>query len=161
MNCLITAASTAWAYKVRKLLKNTGKTYFGDCYALPGISSPDVQFITLPKAGSEAFAHNLLTLCLDLEITCVYPLREEELVPLAESALLFSEFGITVCVPGKEELKDYDITTSGNIVIVENGNITTPDGEKYSHIPLGNNGIFAVTDAHHVTIFALPHADLR
>ncbi|TZF84748.1 hypothetical protein FW774_07130 [Pedobacter sp. BS3] len=162
MNCLITAASTAWAYKIKKLLNPVGNVFLGDCYTLPGISPADARFISLPKGSSESFAHRLLTLCLDLEITKVYPLREEELAPLAESALLFAEFGITVFTPDSRRLKEYKTSAAGDIVIVENGTVTTSNAIKYNHISFNGNGIFSVADACLLTIFAVPaHADLR
>ena len=52
--------------------------------------------IRLPDPKSIAYAHEMLTLCLDNEINTVYALRNEEYTLLNEAAQLFNEFGIEI-----------------------------------------------------------------
>jgi hypothetical protein len=48
----------------------------------------------LPNPASIAYAHQMLTLCLDNDIDTIYLLRAEEYELLSKSAQLFSEYNI-------------------------------------------------------------------
>jgi len=52
--------------------------------------------VQLPHPDSTAYAHQMLTLCLDKQIDKLYAIREEEAVLLNEAKQLFSEYGIEI-----------------------------------------------------------------
>ena len=94
MNTLITAANSAKAQQL-KLKLSAANVILGDYEALPAFMlSPNL--IELPNPSSTSYAHEMLTLCLDKDITVLYPLRDEELVLLNQSKQLFTEYGITM-----------------------------------------------------------------
>jgi hypothetical protein len=94
MNTLITAANSAKAQQL-KIKLNTANVILGDYEALPAFMlSPNL--ITLPNPSSSSYAHEMLTLCLDKDITVLFPLREDELILLNQSKQLFVEYGITI-----------------------------------------------------------------
>jgi hypothetical protein len=59
------------------------------------------KMIRLPNPASASYAHEMLTLCLDLNVDTVYPVNSEEKVLLAESEQLFNEFNITIISPNE------------------------------------------------------------
>jgi hypothetical protein len=95
MYTLITSATSSQAYKFKNEL-NKPDVILGDYLELPAIMLNGNDMIKLPKPSSIAYAHEMLTLCLDKGIDIVYALRDEEFESLAESATLFSEFGIVI-----------------------------------------------------------------
>ena len=103
MNILITAAVTAQAYQLKRILEYSDTVFLGDSVDLPNLGG-DTRFVKIPVSDSSSFAHLLLTLCLDLQIEKVYPLRKNELIALAEARQLFDEYGIIVMVPDKNFL---------------------------------------------------------
>lgn len=122
MKILITAAATAVAYKIERLLNTTNAVVFGDSVELPQILVKDKNFVKIPSGESASFAHLLLSLCLDLNIVKIYPLRRAEVLALAEARQLFDEYGINVIVPDKsamETLLKKEPEISGTIVIRE------------------------------------------
>jgi hypothetical protein len=90
---LITAASTAKAYQLKNTLQN-GHVFLGDHHDLPEVMVKAGKMLQLPDPGKEAYPHQMLALCLDHEVDTLYILRSEEAIPLAESELLFDEYGI-------------------------------------------------------------------
>ncbi|MFC5282110.1 hypothetical protein [Pedobacter alpinus] len=83
MKVLITTASHFASYQLAYLLKNE-EVLFGD------------NFENFPPSNSNAIAHQLLAFCLDHQIEQLYPLRSSEIIPLLESEVLFSEYGIEI-----------------------------------------------------------------
>jgi hypothetical protein len=99
MKILITAASSAEAYRLKNQI-NTDNIILGDYLELPAFMLKSADMISLPNPASIAYAHEMLTLCLDKEINTVYPLRNEELINLLKTEQLFNEYGI-VLVDGR------------------------------------------------------------
>ncbi|RKD16127.1 hypothetical protein BCY91_04360 [Pelobium manganitolerans] len=60
---------------------------FGDCC------------VSYPSQQSNSLAHQILTFCLDQQVTEVFPLRFTELKALQNAKVLFEEFGIKVFAP--------------------------------------------------------------
>jgi len=95
MNILITAATSAEAYRLKHGL-NAHNVILGDYLELPAFMLKSADMIKLPNPGSSSYAHEMLTLCLDKEISLVHPLREEELNNLLKAEQLFAEYGIVL-----------------------------------------------------------------
>jgi hypothetical protein len=98
MNTLITAATSAEAYKLKNKL-NRDNIILGDCADLPTFMLSSGNIIKLPNPGSLSYAHEMLTLCLDKQIDTVYALKQEEIKLLNEASQLFNEYGIIVHSP--------------------------------------------------------------
>ena len=94
MNTLITAANSAKAQQL-KIKLNTTNVILGDYEALPAFMLSS-NLIKLPNPSSSSYAHEMLTLCMDKEVSILCPLREEELMLLNQSKQLFTEYGITI-----------------------------------------------------------------
>jgi hypothetical protein len=92
---LITAANSAEAYKLKNKL-NLKDVILGDYLELPAFMLASGNIIKLPNPDSIAYAHEMLTLCLDKSIDTIYPLRDNELTLLIQAELLFNEYGIKV-----------------------------------------------------------------
>ncbi|WP_036691877.1 hypothetical protein [Pedobacter glucosidilyticus] len=86
---LITAASNANAYQLAYHLPHH-EILFADT---------EGQKIIIPDGNKSSFAHELLSLCLDLDITLVFPLKLSEQKALAEAKVLFEEYGISLALP--------------------------------------------------------------
>jgi hypothetical protein len=95
MYTLITSATSSNAYKLKNKLDKPD-IILGDYLELPAIMLSNADMIKLPKPSSAAYAHEMLTLCLDKQIDTVYALHDEEFKGLAEAKTLFEEFGIKV-----------------------------------------------------------------
>ncbi len=98
MKTLITAGSQAAAYKVERTLPSGTACYLGDNANFPLPRFPEGRFVVVPKTDSPSFIHDLLTLCLDLDIGVVYPLRSGEQEALREATALFDEFEIRLVI---------------------------------------------------------------
>jgi len=90
---LITAANSAKAYNLKNSLVEQD-IVLGDYMELPSFMLNQENMIRLPNPKSIAYAHQMLTLCLDLQIDTVYALRKEEQILLSEAEQLFEEYGI-------------------------------------------------------------------
>jgi hypothetical protein len=95
MYTLITSATSSQAYRFKSEL-NKPDVILGDYLELPAIMLNNNDMIRLPKPSSIAYAHEMLTLCLDKGIDTVYALRDEEFESLTEAVTLFEEFGIRI-----------------------------------------------------------------
>ena len=122
MNVLITGASGAQAYKLEKEISNAHTIIFADSFDLPAAMLKSRKFIKIPDDSSVSFSHQLLTICLDLNIQQVFPLRRLEIMALAEARQLFDEYGIKVMVPVQGDLDKYFGTyKSGTLLIKDAG----------------------------------------
>lgn len=101
MNILITAAATSQAHQLLRSLNTSDTVFFADSVDLPQIMLKDKKFLKTATGDSISYAHLLLTSCLDLQISKIYPLRKAEVIALAEARQLFDEYGIAVIVPEK------------------------------------------------------------
>jgi hypothetical protein len=98
VNILITAANSAGAYRLKNQL-NSDTIILGDYNQLPDVMLKSGKMIKLPNPASVAYAHEMLTLCLDKDITTVYPLNNDEMALLNEAAQLFKEYNIDILQP--------------------------------------------------------------
>jgi hypothetical protein len=103
VSILITAANSAHAYQLKSLLGVDA--LLGDYLDIPDLMVRSGKMIKTPNPGGVSFAHQMLTLCLDKGVTTIYPLRRAECLPLAEARQLFTEFGISLCIPEKEMIE--------------------------------------------------------
>jgi hypothetical protein len=95
LRILITAANSAEAYKLKNKF-NQDEVILGDYLELPAFMLKAANMVQLPHPDSPAYAHQMLTLCLDRQIDTLYAMREEEAVLLNEAKQLFVEYGILV-----------------------------------------------------------------
>lgn len=95
MYTLITSATSSNAYRLKNKLDKPD-IILGDYRELPAIMLSNADMIKLPNPLSVAYAHEMLTLCLDKQIDTVYALGDEEYKGLAEANILFEEFGVVI-----------------------------------------------------------------
>lgn len=91
MKILITCATTAAAYK----LKNTfsaDEVFLGDYNEVPAFTG----ILKLPNPSTDTYAHEMLTLCLDKNLSTVYLLDKREADVLLLSQTLFNEYDINI-----------------------------------------------------------------
>jgi len=93
---LITAGSHAKACLLSHFIGEGANLIFGD--------KNNIAF-KIPDENSASFAHELLSLCLSNHISHVIPLKEKEVVALAEAKILFEEYEIQVLIPDLNQLK--------------------------------------------------------
>ena len=101
MRILITAATSAQAQKAKIDLKDHD-ILIGDHLELPSFMVAKGSMLNLPKPTDSAYAHKMLTLCLDNGIEMVYLFREKEIALLTEAAQLFEEYGLKINANGNE-----------------------------------------------------------
>ena len=92
---LITGAATPLAHKLKRRLAHN-HIIMGDYLELPALMLSRGSMLKLPRPQQPSYAHSMLTLCLDNDITLVYPLQADEAVALLEARQLFTEYGITI-----------------------------------------------------------------
>jgi hypothetical protein len=97
MYTLITAATSSQAYQLKNKLGGDN-ILLGDYLDLPEMMISSGKMIKLPNPASTSYAHQMLTLCLDKQISAVYALRDEEQKLLKEAEQLFKEYGIEIMV---------------------------------------------------------------
>nr|WP_294942064.1 hypothetical protein [uncultured Mucilaginibacter sp.] len=102
MGILITAASSASAYKLKNKL-NTPDILLGDYADLPDFMVKSMGMLRLPTPTSVSYQHEMLTLCLDKGVDVVYVLTGTELALLRQSEQLFKEYNIDI-LDGQVEL---------------------------------------------------------
>lgn len=123
MAILITAAASSGAYRLARILQSAD-IYFADVRDLPAIAGK--KFLHIPSTTSSAYAHEILALCLDNNITIVYPLHRDEVTELAKARQLFSEYGIHLVIPSDEWLKNKLNVfpfNSSNVLVLEKGEV--------------------------------------
>lgn len=91
MYTLITAATSAEAQRLKNKLA-IAEIILGDYLELPEF----MKMVRLPNPASASYVHEMLTLCLDMQIDTVYAFRDEEKILLQEAEQLFNEYGITI-----------------------------------------------------------------
>ncbi len=75
---------------------NTPDILLGDYAELPALMITTGSMLVLPDPADTAYAHKMLTLCLDKQVETVYALQQKEYALLCEAGLLFNEYGITI-----------------------------------------------------------------
>ena len=99
---LITSGTSSLAQRVGNLLQERFKLFFATSDAVPQFL--ENRFHKIPKGPDSTFAHELLTFCLDHQISLLLPLGLSEIQSLSEAKKLFEEYGIQVLCPDREEL---------------------------------------------------------
>jgi hypothetical protein len=92
---LITSANSAQAYQLKNKL-NSADVILGDYLDLPAFMLASAKMIRLPDPKSVSYAHEMLTLCLDNQISIIYALRAEEQNVLKTAEQLYKEYGIKI-----------------------------------------------------------------
>ena len=95
MKILITSATSAEAHRLKSKL-DTDQVILGDYIELPAFMLQSGAMIRIPSPASASYTHEMLTLCLDNNITGVYALIDDEYKTLIMSRQLFSEYGIEI-----------------------------------------------------------------
>jgi hypothetical protein len=152
MSVLVTAASSAQAYRLRSLLSNSEEVLLGDYMDIPELMVKNGSMLKTPNPDSSSFAHEMLTLCLDKGITMLLPLRKAELMPLAEARTLFLEFDIQLIIPKTELINQHPNTSDGNIVVINRSEVIAGDRE-IAHSHDLTDGIFSVSNSGAYQIF--------
>jgi len=94
LNTLITSATSAQAHQLKNKLNSTN-IILGDYLDLPSFMLTSAKVIKLPNPVSVTYAHEMLALCLERQITTIYALKEEEEAALLSVRQLFEEYGIS------------------------------------------------------------------
>ncbi|SEM92019.1 hypothetical protein SAMN05216436_10957 [bacterium A37T11] len=143
---LISQGTHPFAQRLAKLLVS-----FECCYGITDPHSPLLQttkYLLIPDAGSPHFVHGLLKSCLDRQIQLLIPLGQRELIPLAQAAPLFSEYGIDILLPSQQDLSFYpvlvDPARSCYPMVLHNGRDISGSSQKDSYELL--SGIYIASD---------------
>ena len=157
MVVMITGAASAAAFRLNRML-GFDEVIFADHLDLPLSVFKETRFLKIPEGNSSAFAHQLLKICLDNHIEMVFPLRRAELKALAESRILFEEYGIKLIVPDSNGLDQIPISNSAekDFMILSEGMILGGQFMELTHLP-GNTGIFTIDneDPSSTSLFAI------
>lgn len=103
MKILITAATSAEAHRLKKQLESA-EVILGDYEEIPAFMLNN-GMIKLPNPKSPAYAHEMLTLCLDRGIDKIFLLRGDEFAALNQAEQLFEEYGIKLLTPLNESTR--------------------------------------------------------
>lgn len=95
MKILITGASSVVAYRLKSKLYNE-EVILGDYVELPAFMLEGGSMLKLPNPNNESYPHQMLTLCLDNDVTRVFAMGDDEYNFLNNAAQLFSEYGIEI-----------------------------------------------------------------
>ncbi|WP_143053828.1 ATP-grasp domain-containing protein [Parapedobacter koreensis] len=108
---LITQGMRPFAQRVANQLSERQRKHvlFGSSEEMPQVLLRLDNYLKIPQVSTAAFAHEMLKTCLDKHVAILIPLGVDELYPLAEARQLFSEYGITICVPSPTELAELAI----------------------------------------------------
>ncbi len=109
---LMTQGTRPFAQRVAKLLPARWHTFFGSADEMPEVLLGTGNYLRIPKWSSPTYAHEMLKICLDLEVDTLFPLGTGELQLLAASMQLFGEYGIDLWAPDVADLEE--------MVIMEN-----------------------------------------
>lgn len=104
---LITSATHSLGLRVAKLLQDTFEVILAMSDELPAFMEP--KYVKIPKGVNPTFAHEMLKMALDTNCQYILPLQISEIQTLAESLLLFEEYGIRIICPSKLQLEELDI----------------------------------------------------
>jgi len=158
MPALITGASNAAAFRLARLFSEKDLV-FGSNEPLSNFSS--FKFITIPKATSPSFSHELLKICLDNQINEIFPLLKNEIIELASSKVLFEEFNIKIIAPSINfiNLGLFNLDkTIFKLAVVKDSKFIAGDLPPQSKFPKEENGIFCweiINDEVMFSLFAL------
>lgn len=107
-NILITYGTRPLAQRAGKIAQQLHHTLFATCEEIPSIFAS--TYHKIPHGANPVFAHELLKLCLDQGVDYILPMEPSECTTLADTRVLFEEYGISVLLP----------TDFNNIATVQN-----------------------------------------
>ncbi len=106
----------------------------------------EANFKKIPTAANPTFTHELLKLCLDKEVNYLLPLGLNEINILAESKVLFEEYGIQLLAPDKDTLAELFVLenppSAVELVLVHEGKSLNSDRQ----LDMEVSGLFTVSD---------------
>jgi len=108
MNVLITTGLHPFAQRIARTLPTEYVVTFGDAQAIPEPLLHSGKYLPLPFYTRPIFSHEMLKLALAHSFEIIVPLTQGEIIQLAESKVLFEEYGIQVAVPSKQTLSEID-----------------------------------------------------
>ncbi|KAA8486236.1 hypothetical protein BDE36_3834 [Arcticibacter tournemirensis] len=154
MNILITAAATAQAYQLERLVGGTEAVFFADSAELPQFMLKNRKFIKISEGNAPSFAHELLGICLDQQIERVFPLRKGEIKALSESRTLFMEYGIQVIVPPLPALEKMEMRNGPGRILIK-----TDLSDQAGLLPDADFGLFLINEEYPDSRVAIFTAD--
>ena len=96
-NILITEALSAKAHRLKnEYSANAVRILMGDFNDVPAVMFKSGMMVKLPHPEAVAYPHQMLTFCLDNNVTTVYTLNTEEFTALQPAMQLFYEYGIDI-----------------------------------------------------------------
>lgn len=150
---LITYATRPFAMRVVKSLAAKFTILAATSDEIPSFMTE--QYIKIPRGVNPTYAHELLKIALDKGCTYILPLGLDEVQSLAESIVLFEEYGIRVLCP--------DHLALGELNVLENPNKDLPLSliiDQYDVLgdekrPFAYNGLGIVSDSGEEFILAV------
>lgn len=127
MSVLITAANSAQAYRLKGILHIDEPVLLGDFRPIPDLMLKNGTILKTPDPQSPSFAHQMLSLCLDKGINMLFPLRKEELLPLAEARVLFIEFDVQIILPATQQMEGHFTPVEGSLVVLNRSEVIGGD----------------------------------
>ncbi|MGJ1195364.1 hypothetical protein ACR777_01020 [Sphingobacterium spiritivorum] len=103
---LITYGTRGLAQRIARLMENRISVQLASSEDIPGILVTSGKVIQIPAGGQSTYAHEVLKVSLDQDISYILPLGKDEVSVLAEAEVLFEEYGIRLLLPGKELMPD-------------------------------------------------------
>lgn len=103
---LITYGTRPFGQRIAQQLSEKLTVQLVSCEAVPDLFVKSGRVKVIPHGVNPTYAHELLKVCLDLEIDYVLPLGRSEIETLTGNAILFEEYGIQVLLPSKELLNE-------------------------------------------------------
>lgn len=140
MLALITSASHAEAHRLKRLL-NDFQVLLGDA-DIPVMTG---TMLRIPRHASASYAHEMLALCLDHQVTHLFALDIKEIQELSKSLLLFEEYGIRVVIPAQADLgnsQEGKHLPDSNLAVVLDGNCIAGDLPAQNLQDLPESGVF-------------------
>ena len=135
MSVLITAANDSAAFRLARIL-NKDDICFASDMDMPVMHGK--RFLKIPAANFPSFSHEVLKICLDHQITEIYPLMQNEIKELSASRQLFEEFGIILVIPSikwiETRLNDLPLRSS-NIFVMINGKVCSGESPTNDILP--------------------------
>lgn len=104
---LVTCATRPFGMRVATLLSEKFEIKKATSDDVPSVLKS--QYVSIPKGLNPVFAHELLKTCIEMQCTYVLPLAIEEIKVIAESIVLFEEYGIQVLSPSLAQLADLEM----------------------------------------------------
>lgn len=98
MKILITGGKSSIALKLSRAVEGN-ELLMADYGEMPLIQSKLYSFVALGDLNGEVIAHNLLTTCLNENISLLLPLYKFEIIALAKAEVLFEEFAVRLLLP--------------------------------------------------------------